>query len=190
MVHATYVRYFAKGKSSRATDSSPRRRAHTGACPQALAHRSNVSLDHGGGHVHVAIHRLPAESGNSVRLGHLSLDRGHRSDRSPSSFTSSMPHSFWTSGRSGRTGLTCATHGEESCGLGKAAPPPDKFAKYPAREQALPRRHHRRGPVFDRHRRVHDVSRAHHLFPPQSVSLQRHDLGTDVRACTGWQASA
>jgi hypothetical protein len=40
------------------------------------------------------------------------------------------------------------------------------------REQALPWRHHRRRPIRNYYRCVHDVARAHHFLSPQSVSVQ------------------
>src|SRR5271169_2478291 len=49
-------------------------------------------------------------------------------------------------------------------------------------EQALPRRHHRGWSLRDHNWCVHDVPRAHRLLSPRSVSVQRHDLGHDVRA--------
>src|ERR1019366_5356973 len=49
-------------------------------------------------------------------------------------------------------------------------------------EQALPRRHHPVRSVGDPYRRFHDVSRSYDLFPPESISIQRHELGPDVRA--------
>src|ERR1022692_1460491 len=49
-------------------------------------------------------------------------------------------------------------------------------------EQALPRGHHCRRSVCDHNGCVHDVPCAHHLLSPQSVSVQRHDLGHDVCA--------
>ena len=43
-----------------------------------------------------------------------------------------MPRSFWTSGPSGPTKSISATHGEERMRfMGKPAPPPERFAKYP-----------------------------------------------------------
>ena len=43
----------------------PSARAH----PQALAGGAAVSLDHGGGHVHAAVYRIPAESGRPSSTG-------------------------------------------------------------------------------------------------------------------------
>src|SRR5579862_3719865 len=49
-------------------------------------------------------------------------------------------------------------------------------------EQALPRRHHIVRFVRNPYGRFHDVSCAYDLLPPEPVSVQRHDLGSDVRA--------
>ena len=56
--------------------------------------------------------------------------------------------------------------------MGKAAPPPDKFAKYPLENKLYHGSHHCRGTVCHRDRRVHDVSRAHDFLSPQSVSVR------------------
>ncbi len=80
VVHAIYLRYFAKEKEF-AADASPKIASQLPArIPQALAGGAIVSLDHGGVHVHPAVHRVPAQGRHSVRLGHLSLDRGHGVD--------------------------------------------------------------------------------------------------------------
>ena len=80
VVHAIYIRYFAKEKEFAADTSpeiaSPVARTHS----QALAGGAAVSLDHGGLDVHAAVHRIPAQGGRSVRLGDLPLDRGHGAD--------------------------------------------------------------------------------------------------------------
>src|SRR5450755_212337 len=52
------------------------RGADPGARTQTFADRATVSLDYGGLDVHALVYRFPTEGGNSVRLGHLSLDRG------------------------------------------------------------------------------------------------------------------
>ena len=65
---------------------------------------------------------------------------------------------------------------------GKPEPPPDRVRQISFGEQALPRCHHRRRSLCDHNRRVPDVSCAHRLLSPQSISLQRHDLGHDVCA--------
>src|ERR1022692_1980251 len=49
-------------------------------------------------------------------------------------------------------------------------------------EQALPWRHHRRRSIRDYYWCVHDVACTHHFLSPQSVSVQRYDLGDDVCA--------
>ena len=46
-----------------------RRGAHARACSQTFAGRAAVSLDHGRRHVHIAVHRLPAEGRHSVSTG-------------------------------------------------------------------------------------------------------------------------
>ena len=57
-----------------------------------------------------------------------------------------------------------------------------------ARKQALSRRHCRDRVVGDCDRRVHDVARAHHLLSTQPIFVQRHDLGLDVcSARIGWR---
>ena len=66
IVHATYVRYFAKreefagGVSPDLAARLPERIA------QALAGRAAVSLDYGSRHVHAAVHRLPSEDRHPV----------------------------------------------------------------------------------------------------------------------------
>ena len=89
---------------------------------------------------------------------------------------------FWTSGRSGRTGLTSKTPGKEFSASWESLRPAAEIRQVSAGEQALSRRYHRDRTVRDRDRRVHDVPRAHDFLSPQSVSIQRHDLGPDVRA--------
>src|SRR5262249_18716025 len=64
-----------------------------------------------------------------------------------------------------------------------------KVREISIREQALSRRRHALRPGGDYHGRVHDVSSAHRLFPAQSLSLQRYDMGHDVcvaRAGRSW----
>src|ERR1700692_848777 len=51
-----------------------------------------------------------------------------------------------------------------------------------AREQALSRRCHAHRAGCNLHGGVHDVSRAHHLFPAQSIPFHGYDLGPDVCA--------
>src|ERR1039457_511592 len=72
------------------------------------------------------------------------------------------------------------------CGKGRAAT--GQIRQVSLGEQALPRRHPCRRSVCDRNGCVHDVSCAHHLLSPQSISVQRHDLGHDVCAArAGWR---
>jgi len=72
--------------------------------------------------------------------------------------------------------------------MGLPAPPPRRFAKYPLENKLYHGGDHSVWPLRHRHWRVHDVSRAYDLLPAQSLSVQRHDLGPDVRssrACRG-----
>src|SRR5580698_8321529 len=57
-----------------------------------------------------------------------------------------------------------------------------KVRQVSAGEQALSRRNYLVRFVGNPYRRFHDVSRAYNLLPAESVSIQRHDLGPDVRA--------
>ena len=144
IVHAIYVRYFAKEKEFAARrfarTRGPVARAHS----PALAGRAAVSLDHGGVHVHAAVHRVSAQGGRPVRLGHLSLDRGHGSDH----FDHLSHHP-----RLVLSGLLVDLAGpdrprgrmEEIPALhGKVRAAAAKIRQVSAGEQALPRRHHRR----------------------------------------------
>src|SRR5208283_3176258 len=63
IVHATWLRFFAKKKE------------FDGARSTAFAGRADVSLDHGRVDVHTSLYRLPSEVGSAISLGHLSLDR-------------------------------------------------------------------------------------------------------------------
>ena len=81
IVHATWLRYFAKPKEFADDAFSPQVAAqHTQARSPALAGRAAVSLDHGSVHVDAAVHRVPAEGRRPVSLGDLSLDRWRRAD--------------------------------------------------------------------------------------------------------------
>ncbi len=63
--------------------------------------------------------------------------------------------------------------------VGKPAPPPERFAKYPLENKLY------HGAIIAAGLSsivtgVHDVSRAYDPFPPQSIPVQRPDLGDDV----------
>jgi len=81
IVHATYLRYFAKPKEF-AISGSPLIAARI---PEHVPrHSLTARLFHWIMAVSMftlLIYRLPPEGRHSVRLGHLSLDRGVRSDR-------------------------------------------------------------------------------------------------------------
>ena len=81
IVHATYLRYFAKAEGICEQRFATARGAHTGARTQTFPDRAAVSLDYGGVHVHAAVYRVSAEGRHPIRLGHLSLDRGYRPHR-------------------------------------------------------------------------------------------------------------
>ena len=76
IVHAIYVRYFAKPEGVRGRDF---RLTVAARVPEQVARhslaRAPVSLDHGAVHVRPAVHRVPAQSGRPVHLGDLPLDR-------------------------------------------------------------------------------------------------------------------
>ena len=59
----------------------------------------------------------------------------------------------------------------------KPAPPPRKFAKYPLENKLYHGAIIAGRALGHRHRRVHDVSGADDFLPPQSVSVQRYDVG-------------
>jgi len=80
VVHATYLRYFARPREFTGT-ISPAVAARIPSMFQTLADSAAISLDHGRLHVHTTIYRLPAESWRPVSLGDLSLDCGRRLDR-------------------------------------------------------------------------------------------------------------
>ncbi len=66
--------------------------------------------------------------------------------------------------------------------FGKPAGLPRKFAKYPLEEQAVSWRSHDQRACSSRNRHLHDVPGPHLPLPAQSLSVRRHDLGLDVRA--------
>ena len=117
IVHAIYVRYFAKAKEF-ASDASPRAVAHDSqARSPAFAGGAAVSLDHGSLHVHAAVYRLPAESRRPVSLGDLSLDRRRRVDRfHPLSHHSCLLLAGFLVDLAGQN-RSARTHGEECAGL-------------------------------------------------------------------------
>ena len=63
------------GRIPRLTGGSPTR-----AIPRHSLVARTVSLDHGGGDVHAALHRVPSEGWRPIRLGDLPLDRRKRVD--------------------------------------------------------------------------------------------------------------
>ena len=66
--------------------------------------------------------------------------------------------------------------------------PAPEIRQVSAGEQALPWRHHRDRAVGDCDRRFYDVPCTHHFLSPQSVPVQRHDLGPHVCAARpGWR---
>ena len=65
---------------------------------------------------------------------------------------------------------------------GKSAPAPRKFAKYPMENKMYHLIIVLAGLSVILTGRVHDEARAHSVLHPESVSVQRHDLGADVRA--------
>ena len=106
--------------------------AHTGARTETFADRAAVSLGYGGFHVHAPVYRLPPEGGYSDSTGSPITGSQGPFSPFPYSFISFTPPSSWTSGPSGLTGLTRGTPDRRILRfMGKSAPPPDKFAKYP-----------------------------------------------------------
>ena len=77
IVHAIYVRYFAKDKGVRRRRFARGVRRDSRARSRGTRWPRGCSLDHGGGHVHAAVHRVPAQGRRPVSLGDLSLDRRH-----------------------------------------------------------------------------------------------------------------
>ena len=66
--------------------------------------------------------------------------------------------------------------------LRQAGAAAQKVREVSAGKQAVSRRDHAGRPGGDRHRAVHDEARADGDLHAQSISLQRHDMGPDVRA--------
>ncbi len=115
IVHAIYVRYFAKAKQF-APNAAPVVPAQI---PKHVPRHSLTAR---------AFHWIMAASMFTLLFTAFLPKVGVQFDwvtyhwiagavlTCPSCFTSSMLHSLWTSGRYGPTGLTCGTRGEGRCG--------------------------------------------------------------------------
>ncbi len=182
VVHAIYIRYFAKEKEF-AADTSPKIASQLPA--RIPRHSLTARLFHW---VMAASMFTLLFTAFLPKVGvqfdwvtyhwiaGTCADRFHHFSHHPCLFLSGFLVDLAGPGRSrGRMEAGPALHGKVS---GAAA----EIRQVSAGEQALSRRHHRDRVVGDRDRRVHDVARTHHLLSAQSLFVQRHDLGADVRA--------
>ena len=75
VVHAIFVRYFAQAEEFAGAGPPELAGAVCRSGPQALAGRAPLSLDDGGLDAHAVVHGVSAQGGGRVRLGDLPLDR-------------------------------------------------------------------------------------------------------------------
>ena len=183
VVHAIYVRYFAKEKEFAAASLPPSATQLPARIPRhSLAARLFHWIMAASMFVLLFTAFLPKVGVQFDWVG-LPLDRRHCSHRFPFSFTSFTPPSSWISGPSGRIAPISKMHGIGlQRFLGKSPALPRKFAKYPLENKLY------HGVVMLTGLAVivtgvFMMSRVRTIFFPRNPYLvQRHDLGPDVCA--------